>query len=110
MSRAWGGGHWGCVGKRLAALSATACQPPCSTPAAHTTTRIPCPSNVRSTPSIPAADPISQTAATIVLNAPPGVTAQYFLLKLCPQPSGTCLERTCPDIICNVKSLKAGAK
>lgn len=95
---------------RLATLPATACQLTCSTSAAHTTTHIRCPPNVCSTPSIPAADPTSQTAATIVLNAPPGVTAQYFLLKLCPQPSGTCLERTCPDIICNVQSLKAGAK
>jgi hypothetical protein len=62
------------------------------------------------TPSIPAADPTSQTSATIVLNAPPGITASYFLLKLCPQPSGTCLDRTCPDIICNVQSLKAGSR
>lgn len=63
-----------------------------------------------STPSIPAADPTSQTSATIVLNAPPGVTAQYFMLKLCPQPSGTCLNRNCPDIFCNVQGLSAGAK
>lgn len=63
-----------------------------------------------STPSIPAADPTSQTSAAIVLNAPPGATALYFLVKLCPQPSGTCLDRTCPDIFCDVKGLSAGAK
>ena len=72
--------------------------PPCPPP--------PC----RSTPSIPAADPTSQTTATVVLNGPPGVTVTKFLLKLCPQPAGPCLERECKNAICKVEGLTACTK
>lgn len=64
----------------------------------------------RSTPSIPAADPTSQTTATIVLNGPPGVVTSLFKLKLCPQPTGACLERECKTAICKVEGLAPGAK